>query len=150
MTTRTVRLPSAKTLTVDQARALAESAPKPLMGRQQWLADIEKAWEAGSPSPDTEVIIQAMRVGDAVFVALPGEVFVEIGLQIKARSGIEGLFTAAFCNDCQIGYVPTRSALDQGGYEVDDAPYYYGLFQLSCECEQIIITAALDAIDAVK
>ena len=66
------------------------------------------------------------------------------------QAAIENLFTARFCSDCQIGYVPISSAFDQGGYEVDKAPYRYGLFQLSPECEQIIVTAALDAIESVR
>jgi hypothetical protein len=91
-----------------------------------------------------------MRVGDAVFVALPGEVFLEIGLEIKRRAGVEPLFVAAYSNNDEIGYVPTAAAFSEGGYEVDTAPYYYGLFQLSPECEDIIVDAAIRAVKKVS
>ena len=72
-----------------------------------------------------------MRIGDAVLVALPGEVFLEIGLAIKQQAGPEHVFVVAYSNNCEIGYIPTAAAFPEGGYEVDAAPYYYGLFQLS-------------------
>jgi len=60
--------------------------------------------------------LQGIRVGDAVFVAVPGEVFVEIGLRVKQLAPIR-TFIAGIANG-YIGYLPSRSAYDAGGYEV--------------------------------
>ena len=49
-------------------------------------------------------------------VGLPGEVFVEYGLQIKARSPFVRTFTVELAND-YLGYWPTDQALDEGSYE---------------------------------
>jgi len=49
-------------------------------------------------------------------VALPGEIFVEMGLSIKAGLGTDGAFVASLSND-SIGYVPIRQAFEEGGYE---------------------------------
>lgn len=61
--------------------------------------------------------IQGFAVGDAAFVALPGEVFVEIGLAVKARSPFETTAVIGYANDYLVGYVPTAAAYDEGGYE---------------------------------
>jgi hypothetical protein len=65
------------------------------------------------------VELHGARVDDAVFVAVPGEVFVEIGLRLKSvaphRTFILGITNG------YIGYMPTREAYDAGGYEVVSA-----------------------------
>ena len=60
--------------------------------------------------------LQGFRLGDAAFVAIPGEVFVEIGLAIK-RQLPRLTFVVGIANG-YIGYVPTREAYATGGYEV--------------------------------
>lgn len=60
--------------------------------------------------------LQAIRINDGVFVAVPAEVFVEIGLQLK-RTAANNLFIVGIANG-YIGYLPNREAYDVGGYEV--------------------------------
>lgn len=65
--------------------------------------------------------ISAIAVGDSALVGLPGEIFVELGLEIKGRSPFGYTFVAELCNDA-IGYVPTRKAYKEGGYEATSSP----------------------------
>ena len=58
-----------------------------------------------------------MRIGDVALVALPGEPFVELGLEIKRRSPAPHTFVVGYANDW-VGYLPTQVAWEQGGYEV--------------------------------
>ncbi len=60
--------------------------------------------------------IMAMRIGDVGLVGLPGEIFVEYGLQIKQRSPFTRTFTIELAND-YVGYCPTDRALEEGSYE---------------------------------
>lgn len=60
--------------------------------------------------------LQAIQIGDSVLVAVPAEVFVEIGMRIKAAGGLR-TFLAGVSNG-YIGYLPTRKAFEMGGYEV--------------------------------
>lgn len=61
--------------------------------------------------------VQVFRLGDDVaLVALPGEVFVELGLEIKRRSPFTTTFVVELANDCP-HYVPTRKAFAEGSYE---------------------------------
>lgn len=57
---------------------------------------------------------------DLAIVALPGEIFVELGLAIKAASSFKRTFIAELANG-SIGYVPNREAYPQGNYEVVSA-----------------------------
>jgi hypothetical protein len=63
-----------------------------------------------------ETELQVIRIGDLALVALPGEIFVEIGLAIKNRSPFPVTAVVGLAND-HIGYVPTRRAFGEGGYE---------------------------------
>ncbi|MDE2817644.1 MAG: hypothetical protein OXM03_07885 [Chloroflexota bacterium] len=61
--------------------------------------------------------VQALRLGDASIVALPGEIFVEFGLNIKQQSPASPQFVVSLANG-YIGYVCTDKALtEHGGYE---------------------------------
>ena len=61
--------------------------------------------------------VQALRLGDASIVALPGEIFVEFGLNIKRQSPASPQFVVSLANG-YIGYVCTDKALtEHGGYE---------------------------------
>ena len=61
--------------------------------------------------------VQVIRLGEAAIVALPGEVFVETGMNIKAKSDANPTFLVSLANG-YIGYICTDKALAQeGGYE---------------------------------
>ena len=61
--------------------------------------------------------VQVIRLGEAAIVALPGEVFVETGMNIKSRSDANPTFLVSLANG-YIGYICTDKALiEEGGYE---------------------------------
>lgn len=61
--------------------------------------------------------VQVITVGrDLAFVALPGEIFVELGLAIKQASPYPNTIVVELANG-SIGYVPNRKAYAEGNYE---------------------------------
>ena len=61
--------------------------------------------------------VQVIRLGAAAIVALPGEVFVETGMNIKSKSDAKPTFLVSLANG-YIGYICTDKALiEEGGYE---------------------------------
>jgi len=60
--------------------------------------------------------VQVFRIGEVAVVLLPGEVFVEYGLEIKLKSPARRTFVVELANSI-MGYVPTRRAFEGGGYE---------------------------------
>jgi neutral ceramidase len=62
------------------------------------------------------VLLQAMRIGDLGITAIPCETFVEIGLELKAKSPLKPTFTISLANGYN-GYLPTPAHHKLGGYE---------------------------------
>ena len=62
------------------------------------------------------VILQTFRIGDLGICAIPFEVFVEIGLEMKAKSPFGQTFTISHANG-SYGYLPTVGQHELGGYE---------------------------------
>jgi hypothetical protein len=94
------------------------------------------------PEPVTSEI-QILRLGNIFILGLPGEVLVEVGLEIKKRAGLENLFILTLSNDA-IGYVCHSAAYDEGGYEPA------GATKLAKGAGEIMIEQALKLIDQIK
>ena len=75
-------------------------------------------------------------------VLLPGEVFVEIGLEVKERSPFERTLVSAYCNDYSVSYVPTARAYDEGGYEPRWARVAPG-------ADRVLVDAALELLEEI-
>ena len=73
-----------------------------------------------------------ITIGDLKLLTIPGELFVEIGLDIL-RQAPEPCWIITHCNDA-IGYIPTAEAFDEGGYE--SSPFALSL--LTPEAEGIV------------
>jgi hypothetical protein len=79
------------------------------------------ALQGGAPVPPVEAELMALRLSRSVGLATaPGEIFTEIGQSIVARSPFQHTLFAGYANGT-IGYVPTRAAYAEGGYEVTHA-----------------------------
>jgi hypothetical protein len=63
-----------------------------------------------------DVVLQAARIGDLALCAIPFEVLVEIGLDIKARSPFPRTVVIGIANGSH-GYLPTPEQHALGGYE---------------------------------
>ena len=61
---------------------------------------------------------------DLKIIALAGEMFTETGVNIKNSSPDCRILIATYANG-SVGYVPTKEALESGGYEADDAYKLY-------------------------
>ncbi len=87
--------------------------------------------------------LQVLRLGDIYILGLPGEILVEIGLEIQKRAGLENLIIVTICNDA-IGYVCHSAAYDEGGYEPGSAT------KLAKGAGEIMIEQALKLIEQIK
>lgn len=68
-------------------------------------------------SPDeVKVVLQTFRIGELGIAAIPFEVFVQTGLEIKEKCPLENAFTIELANG-SYGYLPTPEQHELGGYE---------------------------------
>ena len=88
---------------------------------EEWAA----ALVAGTLPAHVEAEVMVIALGAVSLVLLPGEMFVEFGLAIKAHAAPRPVLPLAYANGTP-GYIPHRSAYAEGGYEVADAYRYYG------------------------
>lgn len=87
--------------------------------------------------------IQVIGIGDSRIVAVPGEIFVEFGLNIQKRSPFEKTFVIALANGCLPGYACTEEAYSKGDYEA-------GTSMLTARSGDIIVQAALRFLEVKK
>ncbi|MFC1461412.1 neutral/alkaline non-lysosomal ceramidase N-terminal domain-containing protein [Verrucomicrobiota bacterium] len=129
--------------------AWAEKILKRTGGKVQPLADgVGDDYKAsiykelrGKQDQDVQVQQICFAVDDCAFISSPGEVFTEIGMQIKAQSPFRHTYILGVANG-SIGYVPTRKAILEGGYAVDTR-------RLDASAEEVIIEQSLSLLRKV-
>ena len=67
---------------------------------------------------DNPVEQLCLALDDTALISFPGELFTEIGQEIKKASPFARTYVVGLANG-YVGYVPTREAISQGGYEVE-------------------------------
>jgi neutral ceramidase len=77
--------------------------------------------------------------GDVALVGVPGELFAELGMAIRASAIFPHTFVLGYCNDLA-GYFPTREAYDLGGYEVETSRVAAGSGELIVERAQSLLS----------
>jgi hypothetical protein len=99
--------------------AIRRSAECAWFGAEEVLA-LAKAEEAGDADDlrrrYASVEVQVMRIGGVTLAAWPGELFVEYGLEAKARASGK-IHIATMANGELQGYIVTPEAAAAGGYE---------------------------------
>ena len=65
--------------------------------------------------------VQALAIGDVIYVTFPGELFVEFGLRLKLAAYPARVVVVGYANG-MVGYVPTAEGFAAGGYETTFAP----------------------------
>ena len=86
--------------------------------------------------------LSAIRIGALAILFLPGEPFVETAQAIEAASPFDHTIVVGF-GENNIGYIPTSSAFDQGGYEVGPGKWSF----LDRGADQVIYSAALKILE---
>jgi len=80
-----------------------------------WYRKHLKVSEAGIAEREFE--LQVLKIGGVAVLGLPGEVFLELGKEIRRWSPFEHTLIAELCNQESEGYILTPQACDEGGYE---------------------------------
>lgn len=80
-------------------------------------------WQRAAPESHHLTEVQALGAGEWAFLGLPGEPFVSLGADIRARSGFGPLTIAALANEFgAVSYIADRKSYGQGGYETAFTP----------------------------
>ncbi|MCH7725584.1 MAG: neutral/alkaline non-lysosomal ceramidase N-terminal domain-containing protein [Planctomycetes bacterium] len=104
-----------KAVEVKRAKQLLANAANPKRLNTDELYAQETLRLAEYPAA-VNIKLQVLRIGDLGIVAIPCEVFAQIGLDIKRRSPLKHTFTIGLANGYN-GYLPTPRQHTLGGYE---------------------------------
>lgn len=134
---------------IERAKEILRGAPDDLSKytREQIYAREVLLLSEMPRQAETEVQAFSIKTdrGDLAIVGLPGEMFAEIGLQIKRRSPFQTTVTVELANDW-VGYVPTEKAFEEGGYETELARSS----KLIPQAEGMFVEAALRLLERLK
>ncbi|HIE51702.1 MAG TPA: hypothetical protein EYP85_08065 [Armatimonadetes bacterium] len=103
---------------VRQARTEEEKRGARLALKRAW-DELDLIQRGSEPLPAE---VQVLWLGRAALVAVPGELFVEFGLEIKARSPAPQTLVVGYAND-YLGYIVTPETFTEGGYEASLGPW---------------------------
>ena len=67
-------------------------------------------YQAVNKEEYAEAYIQCIRIGDVYLFALPGDIYVNFGLTLKAHSPSSKTIVSEYANGPYFGYVPTKEA----------------------------------------
>lgn len=93
----------------------------------------------------TEVVVQALRIGELGIAAMPNEVYAITGLKVKAWSPLRSTFVVELANGGD-GYIPPREQHVLGGYTTWPAR----TAGLEVEAERRITEAVMDCLEEVS
>ena len=92
---------------------------------------------------DQQIPVQqiCIAIDNTAFINFPGELFTEIGMEIKTRSPFEKTYIMGLANG-EIGYVPTKKAIGEGGYAVETRG-------VSDKAEEIVLGKSLALLEEI-
>lgn len=139
---RTVRLPCA-TVTDEEVAWAKQVVAQPADPTKDFTMDRVKAMRVMRLHEMEERHIPAevhvLRVGDVAFVGFPAEMFVEWAMQVKEQSPFRYTFPIDLSNG-SVGYIPTRRAFENGGYEPVSSIF-------TPDVGEVLVEAALDLLE---
>jgi hypothetical protein len=113
---------------------------------------------AANPPETLRCEVQALRVGSAAFVGLPGEIYTFIAQQIRAASPFKPTWVLGYANG-SVGYVTDpgdydeKAALSQGAgggsYAATLAPKIFGLPPFKPHAWEAVVSATSQALKAL-
>lgn len=121
----------------------------PIRYHISWLTEMLKM-AALAPLPEQiPGEIWVARLGDCAIVGTPGELFTEIGAEVRRRSPFETTLFAGYCQGV-LGYVSTPEEYQWGGYEPTVAQRGYGHpAPFAPEASRILIEESLALLNQI-
>jgi hypothetical protein len=116
----------------------------------EWAELVARTAATSSGPVMRAVEVWALRINDIGLVAVSGEPFAELGLEVKRRSPLAQTFFLGYSNGC-LGYLPTPEAFAEGGMEVEESIRNYLLpAQLTPAWGPAIVDTSLELLDQLR
>lgn len=136
----------------DRLRELVRSGAgreetNPVAYHVDWLESMRNRRQAG-PLPQTLTAeVWAARLGDTAVVGTPGELFTELGAEVRRRSPFPTTIFAGYCHGI-LGYVATADEYVFGGYEPTVSHRGYGHpAPFTPEAGRLLVETAVELVE---
>jgi hypothetical protein len=129
---------------VKQSYPSESLAPMCIFRHTELKIPVRQGYQLFNPG-DATARISVLVLGDLALVFLPGEPFLETALYIEAESPFVHTLIVGYSEN-YIGYIPTKAAIQEGGYEAGPGSWSY----LSSEADNILTKNALHLLHLIK
>jgi len=109
-----------------ERRSATRAEINPIAYHVRWLESMIARSLIGELPRSVSTEINAIRLGDTAIVGTPGELFSELGAEVRRRSPFPTTIFAGYCQGV-LGYVATAEEYAFGGYEPAVAQRGYGM-----------------------
>lgn len=129
------------------AGALAEWGEKYRRVVEHWRATLlRRGNEPANGHHEAELF--GVRMGDVILVGANAEVFSEF-TDLLRRQSDSRIYLVGYANG-DLGYLPTRAAYAEGGYEVEVAHLFYGGFRPRAGGLELLAAEAVELVKALQ
>ncbi len=102
-----------------------------------WASQLAAVARGAKGDQVSEMEVQGIAIGRIALVGVAAEPFAEYEAALQELSPFPHTFPIG-CANGNTGYVPTAAAFAEGGYEVDAAPYLYGVLRLRPDADAVV------------
>jgi hypothetical protein len=110
-------------------------------------AQTQKHLIASDKGSVIDIELFAVDLGPVVILAISGELFSRFTAMLRERVR-KPLFVVGYAN-AVFGYIPTREAYEEGGYEVDQAHFFYNSFRPKIGGLELLADRAVELIKSL-
>jgi neutral ceramidase len=109
-----------------------------------WRRTMIAAVREGTAGDTRDAELFAVRIGDVALLGMNAEVFSRFTDDVRESTGRK-LYVVGYANG-DMGYIPTRAAYDEGGYEVEIAHLFYCNFRPKAGGLELLAQHAADIV----
>jgi neutral ceramidase len=111
---------------------------------EHWRTSLTAELKGGRANGHREAELFLVRIGDTTLLGANAEVFSEFTDWLRRESG-QKVYLIGYANG-DLGYLPTRAAYQEGGYEVNVAHLFYGGFRPRAGSLELLASAAAELV----
>jgi len=112
---------------ISHADSVGEWGDRYVRALEKWRRSRTEEVRDGQCAATADMEIFAVRLGPAVMLGVNAEVFSAFTDLVREATG-RSVYTVGYANGVR-GYLPTKVAYDEGGYEVETAHFFYNSFR---------------------
>ncbi|MDM8006941.1 MAG: neutral/alkaline non-lysosomal ceramidase N-terminal domain-containing protein [Phycisphaerae bacterium] len=112
---------------IGHADSVGEWGDRYVRALEKWRRSRTEEVRDGQCAATADMEIFAVRLGPAVMLGVNAEVFSAFTDLVREATG-RSVYTVGYANGVR-GYLPTKVAYDEGGYEVETAHFFYNSFR---------------------